>query len=82
MFLDSLKLKDPLRIYFLGLAKNSQDHVITVSLGTTTYDITVWKLPLIGSPLFRVFYNDSSLDPMDITSSVTSLSIYHLQLSS
>ena len=28
-------------------------------------------------PLFRVFYDDSSLDPLDIPTPVTSLSISH-----
>ena len=82
MFSDSLKLKAPSSIYFLGLAKNPRDRVLTVSLDATAYDITVWKLPPIGSPLFRVLCDESSLDPLDITNRVTSLSISHLQLSS
>ena len=51
-------------------------------LGTTTHDITVWNIPPIRSPLFSIFYDESSLDPMDITSPITSLGISHLQLSS
>ena len=35
VLLDSLKLKAPLSIYFLGLAKNPWDCTITVSLDTT-----------------------------------------------
>ena len=81
LFLDSLKMKTPSSIYFLGLTKNPRDHVITMPFGTTLY-ITVWKLSPFGSPLFRVFCDESSLDPLDITSPVTSLSISYLQLSS
>ena len=53
-----------------------------VSLEVKPYDITVWKLSHIRSPLFRVFCDESSLDPMDTTSLVTSFSISLLQLSS
>ena len=67
LFLDSLKMRTPSSIYFLELAKNPQDCVITVSLGATPY-IIVWKHSPIGSPLFRVFCNESSLDPLDIKS--------------
>ena len=35
MLSNSLKLKAPLSIYFLGLTKNIQDRTITVSLDTT-----------------------------------------------
>ena len=41
MFLDSLKLRELLSIYFLGLVKNSQDRAIMVSLGAIPY-VTVW----------------------------------------
>ena len=51
-----------------------------VSLGATTYDLTLWKLSPIGLHLFRVLCDESPLEPMDITSPVTSLSISHLQL--
>ena len=54
----------------------------TVYLGAALYNIIVWHLSPIGSPFFRVFDNDSSLDPLDITGPVTSLSISHLQLHS
>ena len=80
MFSDSQKMK-PSSFYSLGLTKNPWDCVITVSLGATTY-ITIWQLYPIGSPLFRVFYDESSFDPLDTTSPATSFSISHLQLSS
>ena len=67
MLPDSLKLKAPLRIYLLGLAKNPQDRTTAVSLDTTPKKL-VWQHPHIGSPLFRVLCNVSSLDPINIKS--------------
>ena len=40
----------------------------TMSLGATTYDLTLWKLSPIGSPLFRVLCNESPLDPINTKS--------------
>ena len=81
MLSDSVKLKAPSSIHFLGLTKNPRDRAIMVSLDTTPY-VTVRQLPPIGSSLFRLFYNESSLDPLIIHILVTSLSISHLQLHS
>ena len=67
MLSDSLKLKAPSNIYFLGIAKNPWDHTKTVSFDTTPY-ITVWQHSHIGSPLFRVLCNVSSLDPINTKS--------------
>ena len=64
---DSLKLKAPSSIYFLGLAKNPRYCTITVSLYTTPQK-TFWQHSPFGSPLFRVLYNVSSLDPINIKS--------------
>ena len=67
MLSDSLKLKAPSSIYFLGLTKNPPDHTTTVSLDTTPQK-TVWQHSHFGSPLFRVLYNVSYLDPINIKS--------------
>ena len=75
-FLDSLKMKTRSSIYFFGIPKNPQYCVITVSLGATTY-ITVWNIFAIWSPLFIVYYDESSLDPMSTHAPVTSLTISH-----
>ena len=71
MLSDSLKMKAPLSIYLLGLAKNPQYRTTTVSLDTTPQK-TVWNHSHIGSPLFRVLSNVSSLDPIK--------SVYPLQV--
>ena len=42
MLLDSLKLKSPSSIYFLGLTQNPQDCNTTVSFGATPC-VTVWQ---------------------------------------
>ena len=73
MLSESLKLKAPLRIYFLGLAKNPWDHTITVSLDMTPQKIVLHHSPF-GSSLFRVNCNVSSLDPINIKS------VYLLQI--
>ena len=67
MISDSLKLKAPLSIYLLGMSRNPRDHTIMVSLDTTPQK-TVCQNPHIGSPLFRVLCNVSSLDPISIKS--------------
>ena len=67
VLLDSLKVKAPLSIYLLRLAKNPQDRTTTVSLDTTPQN-TVWQHPHIGLPLFRVLCNVSSLDPINFKS--------------
>ena len=59
MLLDSLKLKAPSSIYFLGLAKNPQDRTTMVSLDTTPQK-PVWKLSPFGSPLFH----ENAMGPM------------------
>ena len=65
MLSDSLKLKAPSSIYLLGLTKNPRDRTTTMSLETTPQK-TVWQHSHIGSPLFRVLCNVSSLDPINI----------------
>ena len=67
MLLDSLKLKEPSSIYFLVLTKNPRDHTTMVSLDTTPQK-TVWQHSHFGSPLFRVLYNVSFLDSINIKS--------------
>ena len=63
----SLKLKALSSIYFLELAKNPRDRTTMVSLKTTPQKL-VWQHSHFGSPLFRVLYNVSSLDPINIKS--------------
>ena len=67
MLLDSLKLKAPSSIYFLGLAKNPRDHTTTVSLETTPH-IAVQQHSHFGWPLFRVLCDVSSVDPINTKS--------------
>ena len=64
---ESLKSKAPLSVYLLGLSKNPRDRTTMVSLDTTPQKI-VWQHSHIGFPLFRVLYNVSSLDPINIKS--------------
>ena len=67
MLSDSLKLKAPSSIYFLELTKNPWDRTIMVSLDIPPQQ-TIWQHSHIGSPLFRVLCNVSSLDPINIKS--------------
>ena len=67
MLSDSLKLKAPSRIYILGLAKNPWYRTKTVSLDTSPH-ITVQQHSHFASPLFRLFCDVSSLDPINTKS--------------